>query len=239
MNTSREEALALVNDLASGLDGQSSAVDVLVCPPAVWLCSVAEAAAGSGIHVGAQNVWHEPSGAYTGELSVEMLKESGCGFVILGHSERRHVIGESDELINKKVSAALGGGLTAILCVGELLEDREAERTEEVLTSQMAGGLAGIEDLANVVIAYEPVWAIGTGKTATPEQAEAAHAHLRKWVEKNYTAESAAGIRILYGGSVKPANAESLLSQENVDGALVGGASLKADLFLPIIAAAG
>ena len=237
MNTNRTGAVQLAKALADGVG--ETAAEILVCPPFTWLGEVAAAAGDSPVQVGAQNCWHEPSGAYTGEISVDMLKDVGCDYVILGHSERRHVIGETDEMINQKAKAALGGGLKAILCVGELLEEREAEKTDEVLTTQMAGGLAGITDLSNVVIAYEPVWAIGTGKVASPEQADAAHAHLRKWVENNYTAESAAGIRILYGGSVKPDNAATLLSLENVDGALVGGASLKADLFLPIIAAAG
>ena len=237
MNTNRTGAVQLAKALADGVG--ETAAEILVCPPFTWLGEVAAAAGDSPVQVGAQNCWHEPSGAYTGEISVDMLKDVGCDYVILGHSERRHVIGETDEMINQKAKAALAGGLKAILCVGELLEEREAEKTDEVLTTQMAGGLAGITDLSNVVIAYEPVWAIGTGKVASPEQADAAHAHLRKWVENNYTAESAAGIRILYGGSVKPDNAATLLSLENVDGALVGGASLKADLFLPIIAAAG
>jgi triosephosphate isomerase len=237
MNTNRTGAVELAKALADGVG--ETAAEILVCPPFTWLSEVSAAAGGSPVQVGAQNCWHEPSGAYTGEISVDMLKDVGCDYVILGHSERRHVIGETDEMINQKAKAALAGGLKAILCVGELLEEREAEKTDEVLTTQMAGGLAGITDLSNVVIAYEPVWAIGTGKVASPEQADAAHAHLRKWVENNYTAESAAGIRILYGGSVKPDNAATLLSLENVDGALVGGASLKADLFLPIIAAAG
>jgi len=237
MNTDAAGAGELAGAIAAAA-GQCEGADVLVCPPSVWLSKVSDAVGGSKVAVGAQNVWYEPSGAYTGELSVDMLKETGCSFVILGHSERRHVIGETDELINKKVRASLAGGLTAVLCVGELLEEREAGRTEEVLTAQMSGGLAGVSDLSNVVIAYEPVWAIGTGKTATPEQAEAAHAHVRKWIESNYTSESAAGIRILYGGSVKPDNAATLLGQENVDGALVGGASLKSDSFLAIIEAA-
>lgn len=239
MNTDRSGAIELVKALGSGVGGDAEKADVLVCPPFTWLSEVCSAAEGSPVQVGAQNCWHEPSGAYTGEISVDMLKETGCGYVILGHSERRHVIGECDELINKKVKAALGGGLKVVLCVGEKLDQREAEKTEEVLTTQMAGGLQDVADLSDVVIAYEPVWAIGTGEVATPEQAEAAHAHLRKWIENNYTAEFASGIRILYGGSVKPDNATTLLAQENVDGALVGGASLKADLFLPIIAAAG
>jgi triosephosphate isomerase len=169
-----------------------------------------------------------------------MLKDVGCHSVIIGHSERRHVMGETDEVINKKVKAALAGGLQAVLCVGELLSDREAGNTESVLDTQMAGGLADIsaDQAKNVVIAYEPVWAIGTGVTATTEQAESAHLHLRKWLTSHYNSELAEQMQILYGGSVKPDNAEALMSQPNVDGALVGGASLKADLFVPIIDAA-
>ncbi len=238
MNTTRASAV----ELAAALAGESTQIgtdtDVLVCPPYPWLLPVGEALAGSRIQLGAQNAWHEPCGAYTGEVAVEMLSDAGCSHVILGHSERRHVIGETDQLINQKVRAVLDGGLVAILCVGELLSERESGQTDQVLTSQMAGGLAGITDLSGVVIAYEPVWAIGTGRTASPEQAEQAHAHLRKWIATHYTAESAAAVRILYGGSVKPDNAATLLGQQNVDGALVGGASLKPELFLPIIIAA-
>ena len=161
MNTNRTGAVELAKALADGVG--ETAAEILVCPPFTWLGEVAAAAGSSPVQVGAQNCWHEPSGAYTGEISVDMLKDVGCDYVILGHSERRHVIGETDEMINQKAKAALAGGLKAILCVGELLEEREAEKTDEVLTTQMAGGLAGITDLSNVVIAYEPVWAIGTG----------------------------------------------------------------------------
>jgi len=169
-----------------------------------------------------------------------MLLDAGCRYVILGHSERRHVLGEDDALINKKVAASLAKGLDVILCVGELLEERQAGRTEAVLDRQMEGGLAGVsaESLEHVVLAYEPVWAIGTGVTASPEQADSAHAHLRKWLAGRYNRERAEQTRILYGGSVKPDNAASLLGQANVDGALVGGASLKAEQFLPIVTAA-
>ena len=169
-----------------------------------------------------------------------MLREVGCDYVILGHSERRHILKECDGMINRKTRAALAKGLQVVLCVGELLEEREAGRTETVLDQQMTGGLADIsaDDLANIVIAYEPVWAIGTGKTATPAQAEEAHAYLRNWLSTRYNESAAARMRILYGGSVKPSNAKELLGQENVDGALVGGASLTVKDFGPIIEAA-
>jgi triosephosphate isomerase len=169
-----------------------------------------------------------------------MLKDVSCSHVLLGHSERRHVIGETDELINKKVRVGIAGGLTVVLCVGELLSEREAAQTEAVLDRQLAGGLSDVtaEEAVDLVIAYEPVWAIGTGVTASPDQAESAHAHIRKWVAERYNAAFSERIRILYGGSVKPDNAETLMQQPNVDGALVGGASLKPELFVPIIDAA-
>jgi triosephosphate isomerase len=195
---------------------------------------------GSGVELGAQNAWHEKPGAFTGEIAIEMLLDVGCRWVILGHSERRLIVGETDELISRKTRAAVAGGLDVILCVGETLSQRQAGQTEQVLDSQMLGSLAGIDDraFASIVIAYEPVWAIGTGVTATTEQAESAHSHLRKWLATRYNPRIAAETRILYGGSVKPQNAGSLLEQPDVDGALVGGASLKFDDFLPIIRAA-
>ena len=240
MNTTRESGAALGKALSEGVGAATDKVDVLVCPPFPYLTTVGDAIGGSSIALGGQDAWFEASGAFTGEVANDMLKDVGCTYVILGHSERRHVLGECDEKTNKKVKATLAAGLKAVLCVGELLEEREGNQTEAVLDRQMAGGLAGVDasEMDNVVIAYEPVWAIGTGKTASPEQAEAAHAHLRKWLESNYNADVAAGMRILYGGSVKPANAAELIGQANVDGALVGGASLKAELFLPIIEAA-
>jgi triosephosphate isomerase (TIM) len=239
MNTTRESGIALAKAVADGAREHLEQVDVLVCPPFPYLAPVLEAVAGSGVSVGAQNCYFEQPGAFTGEVAAAMLTDIGCTSVILGHSERRHVLGETDDLINKKVQTALETGLQAILCVGELLEEREAERTEEVLDRQMEGGLQGItaEMMNEVVIAYEPVWAIGTGKTASPEQAESAHAHLRKWLEARYNTGVANATRILYGGSVKASNAESLLTQPNVDGALVGGASLKPEEFVPIIEA--
>ena len=238
MNTTRESGAALAKAVAEGSSGQDQ-VDVLVAPPFPYLISVAEAVSGTHVSLAAQNVYFENPGAFTGEVAVEMLKDCGCDSVILGHSERRHVLGETDSQINQKVSASLANGLSVILCVGELLEEREAGQTETVLDRQMEGGLEGVtaEGMSNVVIAYEPVWAIGTGKTATPDQAEEAHVHLRKWLEDRYNSDLANSTRILYGGSVKPDNAAELLSQPNVDGALVGGASLKAELFLPIIEA--
>ena len=240
MNTNRASGEALAAALAENSPSPEDGVEVLVCPPSPYLTAISEKTSGSGVKLGGQDVYFEASGAFTGEVSVDMLKDVGCSHVIIGHSERRHVMCETDETINKKVKAALAGGLTAVLCVGELLSEREAGQTESVLDAQMAGGLADIseEDAKNVVIAYEPVWAIGTGVTASPEQAESAHEHLRKWVAGRYTAAFSEQIQILYGGSVKPDNAEVLMGQPNVDGALVGGASLKPELFIPIIDAA-
>lgn len=240
MNLLRDSATALARSLAERFPEASERVDLVVCPPFPYLTEVQAAVGGSGIVLGAQNVYFEDPGAFTGEVAVEMLRDVGCQWVILGHSERRHVLGETNELINKKVRAALGKGLKVILCVGELLEEREAGKTESVLDRQMEGGLANVDAtaLANVAIAYEPVWAIGTGKTATEEQAESAHAHLRNWLQNRYNGQAAEQIQILYGGSVKPGNARSLIGQPNVDGALVGGASLDAASFTGIIEAA-
>ncbi len=239
MNTCRESAAALIDGLKSEAAQSRSDVEIIVCPPFPYLSLAVSQAAGSCIQVGGQNAWHEDSGAFTGETSCSMLKDIGCQWVILGHSERRQINKECDSLINKKTHKALATGLGVILCVGELLEQREGNQTEAVLEEQMTGGLADVsaDDMANVVIAYEPVWAIGTGKVATEDQAEAAHAFLRSWLEKRFNADVAAATRILYGGSVKPDNAAGLLGQPNVDGALVGGASLKPELFNPIIQA--
>lgn len=239
MNTTRATAVELAKALVEGARAACDKVDVLIFPPAPYLIPVQDAVAGSAIQVGGQNAYFEAPGAFTGEVALEMLQDVGCQSVLIGHSERRHVLGETDSLINNKVKAALEKGLQVVLCVGELLSEREANQTEEVLDRQMAGGLADItaEQMADVVIAYEPVWAIGTGRTASPEQAEAAHAHLRNWLTSHYNASVADATRILYGGSVKAANAAELLGQPNVDGALVGGASLKASDFLPIVEA--
>ena len=240
MNTNRASGEALAAALAGHATSPEDGVEVLVCPPYTYLNCIGDKVSGSGVQLGAQDVYFEASGAFTGEISVEMLKDVGCEYVLIGHSERRHVMGETDEIINKKVKAAIAGGLKVVLCVGELLSEREAGQTESVLDAQMAGGLADISesDAKELVIAYEPVWAIGTGVTASPEQAESAHEHLRKWVTGRYNAAFSDQIRILYGGSVKPDNAEELMGQTNVDGALVGGASLKPELFIPIIDAA-
>ncbi len=240
MNLKQDSALALAKALAAACPGGDTRIDVLVAPPFPYLIPVKQAIAGSSVVLGAQNAYFENPGAFTGETSVEMLADCGVKSVILGHSERRHVLGETDAVINKKVKAVLDKGLEVILCVGELLADRDSGNTEAVLDEQMKGGLAAISEdqMARIIIAYEPVWAIGTGRTASPAQAESAHAHLRNWLKSHYNAAVADATRILYGGSVKGDNAPELLGQPNVDGALVGGASLKAEQFLPIIQAA-
>jgi triosephosphate isomerase len=241
MNTNSRTSVELVKRIASGsAETAGQSVTVAVCPPFVYLQAVAQALSSSNIAVGAQDIYSEPEGAFTGEISSAMLKDVGCSYCLCGHSERRHIIGESDELINKKVTAAIGGGLLPILCVGELLEEREASQTNQVVTRHVKEGLAGLngEKLQAVTIAYEPVWAIGTGRTATPEQAQEVHDFIRKLLAQMYDGRLAEEIRILYGGSVKPGNAADLMAQKDIDGLLVGGASLKADDFLAIIQAA-
>ena len=237
MNTLRQSAVELAGAVARAVPAELPAVEVAVCPPFPYLAAVATAIAGSGVELGAQNVWNEKPGAYTGEVAVEMLVDLGCRWVIVGHSERRQILCETDQIVSKKTLAALAKGLSVILCVGETLSQRQAGETERVLDSQMQGSLTGVVQQAfgQIVIAYEPVWAIGTGVTATTEQAESAHLHLRRWLESRYNPDIAVATRILYGGSVKAQNALSLLEQPDVDGALVGGASLKADDFLPIV----
>ncbi|MFO0914533.1 MAG: triose-phosphate isomerase [Pirellulales bacterium] len=239
MNLNRAQAVQLAAELVRGAP-QDGRAELAVCPPFVYLESVAQALEGSAVAWGAQDVYFEPNGAFTGEISTAMLNDLGCRYVILGHSERRHVLGETDGDVNKKLHAALAAGLVPIVCVGELLSEREAGQTEAVIRRQCDGSLAGIsaEQMAKIVIAYEPVWAIGTGKVATPEQAEAVHADLRQLLQSRYNAAVADAVRIQYGGSVKPDNARELLAQPNIDGALVGGAALKADSFLGIVAAA-
>ena len=239
MNTNRASAVALADGIVKAA-ASVAGVDLAVCPPSCYLEAVGKALAGSKVGLGAQNMYHEKEGAFTGELSAAMLVDVGCKYVILGHSERRHILGETDAAINKKVHAALAAGLTPIVCVGELLADREAGKTLGVIQCQFGGSLAGLtpEQMAIVVIAYEPVWAIGTGKVATPQQAEEVHLALRKIITEQYNAAIAEGVIIQYGGSVKPDNAAELLGQPNIDGALVGGASLKVDQFLGIIAGA-
>jgi triosephosphate isomerase len=236
MNTSAAEGVALAAALAESL-GAVDAVDVGAAPPFVYLQAVGEALAGTNIALGAQNMFCEDNGAFTGEISAAMLKDVGVRFVILGHSERRHVIGETDELINRKVLKALADGLDVILAVGELLEQRENEQTVDVVARQVRIGLEGVgaAEMARVTIAYEPVWAIGTGVTATPDQAQEVHAIIRKLLDDLYDGRVADATRIQYGGSVKPDNAADLLALPDVDGALVGGASLKADAFAGIV----
>lgn len=241
MNLNAAEGVALVQEIASSLAQNPASAEVLVFPAFPYLASVSQAAAGSGIQVGAQDVYHQDNGAFTGEVSSAMLKDVGCTYVLAGHSERRHVLKECDSLVNAKVKKTLADDLQSVLCVGEKIEERQAWQMERVLDHQMCRGLAGVsaDQMANVVIAYEPVWAIGTGLTATPAQAEEAHVFLRKWLETHYSNEVAENTRILYGGSMKPENAAELIGQPNVDGGLIGGASLKTDSFLGIIQAAG
>lgn len=212
-------------------------VEVAVAPVFTALGSVAAAAAGSSIKVAAQDCYWEAEGAFTGEVSPGLLKDAGCSHVIIGHSERRQYFGETDETVNRKTKAALAAGLTVLLCVGETLAQREAGDAFSVIAAQVTGGLQGVsaEMIKQAVIAYEPVWAIGTGKTASDEQAQEVHAFIRQLIAKLYSQADAEQIRILYGGSVKPENVKGLMSQPDIDGALVGGASLKADSFAAIV----
>jgi triosephosphate isomerase len=239
MNTTRATAVPLAGAVVRGV-GPSDRVTVALCPPFPYLPFVAEVIRGTPVALGAQDVYFEREGAFTGEVSPHMLQDVGCKYVIVGHSERRHKMGENDALVNRKARAALAAGLTVILCVGETLDEREAGRTEAVLDVQATAGLEGVtaDMLRKVVLAYEPVWAIGTGRNATPEQAQEAHAFLRRRVGQLCGEEPAQGLRIQYGGSVTPENAASLMAQPDVDGALVGGASLVADKFLAIVRAA-
>lgn len=243
MNTDRASGVALALDVARGVAGVTGSVDVGVCPPFVYVNAVARAlrGVGSSVMIGAQDVYHEASGAFTGEVSCAMLTDVGATIAIVGHSERRHVLGETDAQINKKVRAALTAGLQCILCVGETLEQRNAGETDRVNESQLRAGLAGVtaEQLGRLTIAYEPVWAIGTGKTATPGDAQAAHAAARKVLGSLFGGPAAQEIRIQYGGSVKADNAKELFAQPDIDGGLIGGAALNADSFVKIVLAAG
>ena len=214
------------------------AAEVVVAPPFTALHAVAAALDGSRVGVAGQNLHAAPQGAYTGEVSAGMLREAGAGYVLIGHSERRQLFGETDETVNAKLHAALGAGLAPILCVGETLDERDSGRMFPVLNRQIAGGLAGVDaaQAASLVVAYEPVWAIGTGRNALPAQAQEAHAHIRQRVAHALDAGTAAGCRIIYGGSVKPGNAGALAATPDVDGALVGGAGLDPDSFAAIVA---
>jgi triosephosphate isomerase len=230
----------LINKLVNGLKKEEYNCEVIICPPFTSLAEAGSLLKGSKIMLGAQNMHEAESGAFTGEISASMIKSTGSQYVILGHSERRTIFKESDELINKKLKAALKSGLKPIFCIGETLEEREKNITNDVLKRQIAVGLEGISEseLENIIIAYEPVWAIGTGRTATPAQAEDAHNFIRNLIKDKYSKNAADNIIIQYGGSVKSDNSGELLSQPDIDGALVGGACLKADSFIAIIKSA-
>jgi triosephosphate isomerase len=236
MNLNLAKSVALAESLKEAAKNVTD-IDIAVCPPSVYVQPVGVAIADSNIGLGAQDVYFEKEGAFTGEISTGMLLDIGCKYIILGHSERRHILHESSELINQKVIAALNTGLTPILCVGELLSEREAGVTDVVIRRQFDGSLSNVsaEQMKKVVIAYEPVWAIGTGKVATPAQAEDVHIGIRSLITEHYGKEVADVVRIQYGGSVKAENAKDILLKPNVDGALVGGASLKVDAFMGII----
>jgi triosephosphate isomerase len=242
MNLDRAKAKELAAAVAARR-GEAAAVELVLCPPALYVETVGSALTGakSNVGLGAQNMHDKASGAFTGEVAPPMLVDLGCRYVILGHSERRTLFGETDAAVNVKTKAALAAGLVPIVCVGETLEEREAGKTAAVVTGQVQGSLAGLSaaDLEKVVVAYEPVWAIGTGKVATPEQAQEVHALIRRLLAGLSSPEVAARVRIQYGGSVKPDNAADLARQPDIDGALVGGASLKADDFLGIAKAFG
>jgi len=239
MNMDLHQSQKLVSEIINGL-GKDNKANVIVCPPFTSLSEVDVLLKGTQIKLGAQNLYYEENGAFTGEISADMLKSVGCEYVILGHSERRVIFNESNDLINKKIKTALAKGLKPIFCIGELLNQREKGETMQIVSRQVEKGLEGIaaEQMKNIIIAYEPVWAIGTGKTATPEQAQEVHSFIRELVAKKYSSSVSENIVIQYGGSVKPDNARELLSQKDIDGALVGGACLKADSFLGIIASA-
>lgn len=240
MNLTSTEARQVASGLVGPANEAGDAVEVLLCPSFTLLHTVREAIEGSRVALGAQNLFWEAKGAYTGEISAAMLLDSGCTHVIVGHSERRQYFGETDASVRRRTLAALEAGLTPIVCVGETLEEREEGSTDMVIERQVSGALERFkpEEAAKLVIAYEPVWAIGTGKTATPQVAQEVHKMIRDWMANAFGNEVANGMRILYGGSMKPDNANELLSQPDIDGGLVGGASLKADDFSAIIEAA-
>jgi len=236
LHYAEKEAVELVTALRSNLVDFDT-VDVVVCPTFIVLPVVHDVIQDSNIALGAQNAYWEDSGAFTGEISVPLLKDIGVQYVIIGHSERRQYFGETDETVNKRTKAVLAHGLTPIVCVGEVLQERENNKTFEVIEKQCTGGFKGLtaEEMEKIIIAYEPVWAIGTGKTASPDQAQEVHLYIRTLVAKMYNDNIAQKVRIQYGGSVKPDNSAELMSQPDIDGALVGGASLKADSFSEIV----
>jgi len=230
------EAVAFVEELKPRVAGVEHC-EVIVAPPFTALAAASEAAKTSNIRIAAQDMHWDAEGAHTGDISPRMLLDAGCSHVIIGHSERRHDHGETDEQVNRKLKAALAAGLTPIVCVGETIEEREAGETQKVLDRQFAGGFAGLtpQEFSRIIMAYEPVWAIGTGRTATPELAAESHAGLRQLVRGQFGDERAKAVRILYGGSVKPQNIRGLMAQEEIDGALVGGASLSVESFVAMI----
>lgn len=236
MNKTSHEAIELVNGLIREL-GEVENVGIVVCPPFTALADVKDILTDSNIRLGAQDLYWEDSGAFTGEVSAPMLKDLGVEFVIIGHSERRQFFHETDQTVNKKIRAALGHGLTPIVCIGEVLEEREKGSTFDVIRTQFRGSFKDLskDDMAKIIIAYEPVWAIGTGKTATPAQAQEVHEFIRGLLKQAYDEALAAAVRIQYGGSVKPENTAELMSQPDLDGALVGGASLKKETFCQIV----
>ncbi|MCH8326048.1 MAG: triose-phosphate isomerase [Bacteroidetes bacterium] len=237
MHNNLSESQNLVTKLVNGLNDQNINREVIICPPFTSLTEVSNLLSGTKIELGAQNMHFENKGAFTGEISADMLKSIGCKYVILGHSERRNIFGETDELINRKIKQALISELTPIFCMGETLEQREDGITNDVIKKQISEGMKGLseEDVNKIIIAYEPIWAIGTGKTATPEQAQEVHKFIRSLLRENFSENSSQNIPVLYGGSVKPDNAEDLLAKEDIDGALVGGACLDVDSFISII----
>ena len=237
MNKNLQEGIALATELNDILKADKPNCDVVICTPFIHLASVAGIIDQSVIGLGAENCADKASGAYTGEVSAEMVKSTGAGYVILGHSERRAYYGETAEILKEKINLALANGLKVIFCIGEVLEERESGKQNEVVEAQLAGSLFDLtaEQFANIILAYEPVWAIGTGKTATAEQAEEMHAFIRGVIAGKFGAEAAENVSILYGGSCKPSNAKEIFSKENVDGGLIGGAALKAADFKSII----
>jgi triosephosphate isomerase len=236
MHGTRTEATELARRLVESV-GDVTTREVMIAPPFTALEAVAAVLADTRLRLGAQNLHWETTGAYTGEIAAPMLREAGCSHVIIGHSERRQYFGETDDTVNRRLRAAVAGGLIPVVCVGETLEERESERTEAVVVRQLRGGLAGLDAdaLAACVVAYEPVWAIGTGRTATPEQAQDVHALIRRELGALAGERLAAGTRVVYGGSVKPDNVDALMAQPDIDGALVGGASLDAASFTRIV----
>jgi len=236
LNKNLQEALALATGLKRRLAEEDGA-DLAVCPPFVYLADVVDVFRDTNVAVGAQDCYWEESGAFTGEVAPGMLKDIGCDYTIIGHSERRQFFGETDETVNQKIGAALAPGLKPIVCVGESLEQREAGTTNQIVETQLTGGLQGLtaDEAARLTLAYEPIWAIGTGRTATPEQANEVHTFIRQWLRDRFDGDAADAIRIQYGGSVKPGNAATLMAQPEIDGALVGGASLDADSFAAIV----